>query len=432
MRWIVFGEDWASHPSSTQHLFRRFAMQDEVIWINSIGLRSPKLTSHDIGRVIRKGAAMLTATSGERSTAPGHVTDKTPAVESGTTTYNGKKISNGTRSDNGAETCNACEPHQPTHILAPRTLPFFSSSLVRKFNRYQLIRQIRALTQDKTPTVLWISLPSAVDLVGHCGEDYSIYYCGDDFSSLAGVDHKTIVPMEQELTEKCDLILTASTKLAQKFPEHKTCVLEHGVDYPLFSLPAEKPENFPMGKVMGFYGQLADWVDIDLLKAISQRFPDWTLMLIGAIHTHTSDLLEQPNVIWLDAIDHSQLAAYSQHWDIALLPFKACDQITHCNPLKLKEYLATGTEVVSLTFPAAEPYRELVHLADSPEHFIALLETLSRKTQANPVCNREQMLKRQAVVKAESWEHKADLINRLITSRRCFSMLPPQAEVCRG
>jgi len=180
-----------------------------------------------------------------------------------------------------------------------------------------------------------------------------------------------------------------------------------------------------MGKSMGFYGQLADWVDIRLLKAISQRFPDWTLMLIGAIHTDTEDLLLQGNVTWCDAIDHSELAAYCQHWDIALLPFKPCEQITHCNPLKLKEYLATGTDVVSLKFPAAERYREWVQLADNADHFIRLLDTL-----INQPANTGHAVLRQSAVQQESWEAKTRIIRQLVASRSTlFSEDSPVAAV---
>lgn len=394
MRWIVFGEDWGSHPSSTQHLFKRIAQEDEVIWINSMGLRSPKLSKHDFARAYRKGKAMLLSESS--------------VVKS-------------------VEEKNSANQIQPKHLIDPKVIPFFGSQLVRQFNRYQLKKQIRALVKDDQPTVLWLSLPSAVDLIGHCGEDFSIYYCGDDFSSLAGVDHAVISQMETQLAERCDLILTASQRLAEKFPIGKTRVLEHGVDFQLFSQATEKPKDFPMGKVMGFYGQLADWVDIQLLKQISQQFPEWTLMLIGAVHTDTRDLLEQPNVLWLDAIPHQQLAAYCQHWDIALLPFRHCEQITHCNPLKLKEYLATGTEVVSLTFPAAEPYGELVHLADNAEHFLQLLNGLALSgseahSQASDkhLQNRENSSLRQQAVAPESWEHKTQVIRQLIRARSGF------------
>lgn len=54
MEFLVFGEDWQRHPSSTQHLFALFNQQHPVYWINSIGLRQPSLSSQDIFRVVEK------------------------------------------------------------------------------------------------------------------------------------------------------------------------------------------------------------------------------------------------------------------------------------------------------------------------------------------------------------------------------------------
>lgn len=56
---IVFGEDWGAHPSSTQHLIKNLQSRYEIIWINSIGMRKPRLTPMDIKRLFRKGARIL-------------------------------------------------------------------------------------------------------------------------------------------------------------------------------------------------------------------------------------------------------------------------------------------------------------------------------------------------------------------------------------
>ena len=43
--WLVFAEDWGRHPSSTQHIFRcLLANSETVYWVNSIGLRRPRIS----------------------------------------------------------------------------------------------------------------------------------------------------------------------------------------------------------------------------------------------------------------------------------------------------------------------------------------------------------------------------------------------------
>jgi len=50
---VVFADDWGRHPSSCQHLFRRIIPQAQVIWVNTIGLRTPRINLHDLGRALQ-------------------------------------------------------------------------------------------------------------------------------------------------------------------------------------------------------------------------------------------------------------------------------------------------------------------------------------------------------------------------------------------
>ena len=40
-RFVVFSDDWGRHPSSSQHLFTRIARRRRVVWVNTIGTRTP-------------------------------------------------------------------------------------------------------------------------------------------------------------------------------------------------------------------------------------------------------------------------------------------------------------------------------------------------------------------------------------------------------
>src|SRR5688572_26884828 len=51
---VVFADDWGTHPSSAQHLFRRFLGHNRVVWINTVGQRLPRPTLRDARKLIRK------------------------------------------------------------------------------------------------------------------------------------------------------------------------------------------------------------------------------------------------------------------------------------------------------------------------------------------------------------------------------------------
>src|SRR3954447_10831253 len=54
---ICFSHDWSGDPLSKTHLMRLLAKRNRVLWVNSIGYRSPTVSRHDLSRVIAKVSA---------------------------------------------------------------------------------------------------------------------------------------------------------------------------------------------------------------------------------------------------------------------------------------------------------------------------------------------------------------------------------------
>ena len=366
---VVFGEDWGGLPSSTQHLITHLMKRHRVIWVNSIGMRSPKLRLRDIARAYNKVTAMF------QPRQHSYAADTAPRP----------------------------------YIIEPKVIPFHGIKMVRAINKFLLRRSITALIKehDFKEITLWTSLPTAVDIVGSLGEKNAIYYCGDDFEGLDGVDHHTIQPMEQELASKVDLILVVNQELANKFPDSNTHILPHGVDYNLFSTPKSRPMDLPdNGPIVGFYGSISAWLNVDMLDQSATAMPKWQFVLIGDIKTDVSTLEKLPNVHFLGPKPHAQLPAYVQHWDVAMLPFRHNRQIEACNPLKLREYLASGTPVAATAFPAIEPYRDYVSIQQGKEPFFSVLQKANKQAGLADA--------RQKAVAPESWENRVAQLEALI------------------
>lgn len=368
---IVFAEDWQGHPSSSQHIVRQLTTRHQVVWVNSIGLRSPRLNWRDLGRLWHKACALL---------------------------------------QQQVQKASAAQTNQPVAVIAPRCLPFHQFSLLRAINRYLLCRQIERRLADcgisaAEPRVLWLALPSAVCMVGALSEKQVIYYCGDDFSALAGVDHHPISQLEQQLAERADVIFCASEKLQAKFAPAKTRLLPHGVDVELFSQIAHRPKNLPVGRpIAGFYGLLADWLDVELLAALAEKSPEWDFVLIGRVATNVQLLQNLSNVYFIAEMPHQQLVQYACHFQALLMPFCHCQQIEFCNPLKLREYLAIGAPVLSIEFPALQPYSHQVLCCDELADWIANLQQIAQWTEEQRLDYQQQS---RALVGADSWQARA-------------------------
>lgn len=369
---VVFGEDWGAHPSSTQHIVRRLAADRRVLWVNSIGLRRPRLDGRDLRRVSRKLAAAVKAPPTQQRRAP---------------------------------------PPPSLTVHAPVAVSWPGSPVAAAFNRHALGLQLRraiAAAGLRDP-ILWSSLPTAAPLVGALGERGVVYYCGDDFGALAGVDHEPVARMERALVERADIVFAASEALADRLPAGKTQLAPHGVDVDLFATPAPRPADLPHDRpVAGFYGALADWIDVEMIAHAADALPDWSFVLIGPEQTDVSLLRARDNVRLLGPRDHAELAGYAQHWSVSLLPFRDNAQIRACNPLKLREYLAAGTPIATTDFPALAPYADLASVAASPADFA---DAIRRAAQDGA---RAQL--RRARVKDESWDARAAAVSHALDS----------------
>ena len=367
MKFVVFAEDWGSHPSSTQHLFKLISQNHEVVWFNSVGMRTPKVNLKDSARVVRKLMMMLKK---KQSSTPNMA------------------------------------------VKNPLLLPWHNSALVCKFNRMQVAKNID--TSSDEPIIYWLSVPTAINMIHLRPQDKLVYYCGDDFNHLAGVDAELIQSSEKKLIHKADTIYVASKSLLNQMPAHKTQILEHGVDLTLFTQAQKKHEQLNGHEnIIGFYGSLSSWLDYELLIKLAKSRPNYTLVLVGKRHLDIQALLAMPNVIHVNEVAHHELAKFSKHWHVSILPFVDNAQIRACNPLKLKEYLAVGTPIVSTRYPAVEAYSDVVFIAQDHQGFIDRVDHALCVSKSPSLNWRTKALE---LVKKHSWQNKVDYVLNQLAS----------------
>jgi glycosyltransferase involved in cell wall biosynthesis len=424
---IVFAEDWGALPSSSQHLVKHLAQTRNVLWVNSIGLRQPKFSSRDIKRVWQKITRHQQANSNVNT------------MRHNSPQYTGLLDD----SLNGQS-----EKNYQFHIVNPKTIPAPRSSFSRYLAVQLLLRQIKPLLKklNFNKPILWLSLPTAVDMVGQLDESAVVYYCCDDFSGLAGVDHNTVAKRENELVTKANLVIASSQQLclslasinnnkndnkesnnqksnapADTEPKNKKPtngalkLLTHGVDYQLFSTAQPRAKDLPTDgrPIAGFYGSISQWLDIPLLTETIEQLPHWYFVFIGNVTVDISQLTQFDNVLLLGERPHSDLPSYSQHWTVSLLPFIDNVQIRACNPLKLSEYLAAGSPIICTHFPAVQRLLEtgLLQVASSSEAMVEALrcsESLKHVRQLSPALQNK--------VAQDSWQSRAQQASNWIAT----------------
>lgn len=374
---VAFAEDWGRHPTSSQHLIRCLAAERRVLYVNSLGLRRPRLNASDATRATRKVMAAIglnQATSqSDAIDQPDSIVDTPPNLD----------------------------------VISPIAVSWPSSRLAYQFNRNllrrQLCRELAARKFDRP--VLWLSLPTALSVVGALNERAMVYYCCDDFGSLVGVDHAPVMAMERKIVEQADLIFTTSDVLAERMPHHKTIMVPHGTDLGHFGTSQPRASDLPDSpKIAGFYGSIDARLNLDMLMKSAKRLPDWEFVLIGPISTDISALSAHHNIHVLGPRPYRDLPRYVQHWHVSLILYRFDEQVRAGNPLKLREYLAAGTPIATIEVPAVKDYADLLSICSDPDGYAAAIVAASTDAARNG--------ERRAAVANDSWQSRANLISQ--------------------
>jgi glycosyltransferase involved in cell wall biosynthesis len=337
---IYFGNDWAAeNRTSSHHVARWLAKRYDVIYVESPGLRAPKGTGRDLKKLVSKVGLAL---RGPRPTPEG------------------------------------------LQVQTMLQIPFHGSDLVRRANRHLLVASLKLLLKlrgVKNP-ITWFVVPHMAPVAGQLGERLSIYYCIDDYAALPDVDVQAVRAMDEALTRKANLVFVASDTLLEKKRSLNadTHVSPHGVDYDHF-VKAQDPNlatpedvaKLPR-PIIGFFGLIERWIELDLIKYMAEKRPHWTFLMIGRIAVPEAEVPRLPNIHYLGRRPYETLPAYGKAFDVAIIPYHLTQQVLHSNPIKLREYLAMGKPIVSVSVPEIDKFSDHVAIARTHEEYLAKVD----------------------------------------------------------
>lgn len=367
---ICFASNWSYDPTSKHHIMRLLAERNHVIWVNHHGSRRPRLSRSDFGAVASKLAQVI---EGPRRI------------------------------------------HDGLTVVTPLVAPWPGRAAARRLNRRWLTRQIRGVLRGlpPRPVQLWSFAPDVDYMCGRFDEECVVYYCVDDFASFSGYDREAIRSSEARLASRADLVVTTSRALyeAKRAFNENTVLVTHGVDDEHFARATSAELTVPAEiaslprPVLGFWGLLQDWIDVELLSDLARARPDWSIVLIGEAATDVSTIASLPNVHLLGRRPYAALPAYAKGFDAGLIPFRVNALTRAVNPIKLREYLAAGLPVVSTPLPEVEAYRDLVHIGEGGGAFV---DACVRALEFDSADRCEE---RQAAMQPETWSSKVEEVS---------------------
>ncbi len=374
------GEDWwYHHPHSKNHLMRRFARAgNKVIFVNSISMGlAPMKSGEVLPRIKRKlkSYAKLARTTEEGIT-----------------------------------------------VVSPAVVPFFGSRAVAAANRSLLTAQIASLAKRRrlTNPILWIAIPTAVDVVGRLDEQLVIYHVSDKYEANT-MDHATdplfIRKLHERALEAADLIFYSSRKLYAESDQacQKSHLLEQAVDFDHWSrirrgevTVADEVNRIPHPR-LGYFGAIEPWlIDQQLIRQAARERPDWNWIFIGN-KSRGLEIETLSNVHFLPPVSYQELPHYAAGFDVCVLPWNTEVPFTsYGSAIKVREYLACGKPVVISPLPEYESMSAVLRIGRSRDQFLELVD------EALHEAGGQQANARQDAVRDGTWDARAEWVSGLI------------------
>ena len=252
---------------------------------------------------------------------------------------------------------------------------------------------------------------SAAALQANC----LVYDCMDDHEGFGNVPSE-LTDLENWILRRADLVVTTSSLLEQKARQNnpQVTVIRNAAQYQDFSVRPAAVYTDSLGrKIIGYYGAIAEWFDVDLIRQIALAFPDHLVLLVGTdtVGAH-SKLNTLGNVVFTGEVPYKDLPFYVYAFDVCLLPFKVMPLTLATNPVKVYEYLGAGRAVVSIDLPELAQFAGLVRTAKDHQGFIAEL----RRALAEDKEDVGLIRARQEFAAGQTWEHRARQLDEAIAA----------------
>ena len=203
-----------------------------------------------------------------------------------------------------------------------------------------------------------------------------VYDCLDHHDGF-GNTGAGIATIELEMLTKAASVVTTSQWLYDVAAKHNhnVSLIRNAAEYDFFATPPASIFRDPKGRrVLGYYGVIAEWMDVDLLAEVARSFSDCLLLIVGADEVGARQrLADLGNVLFTGEVKYAELPYYLYGMDVCLLPFRVTPLTLATNPVKVYEYLSAGKPVVAVGLPELAQFEGLVALAESQEEFIARL-----------------------------------------------------------
>ena len=275
-----------------------------------------------------------------------------------------------------------------------------------------LLAQMLAAEGRRPAPDVWLYTPMAMEIAQHLEPGRLVYDVMDDLASFAGASPGLRLRQRRLLAE-AEVVFTGGRSLhrstARERP-HGTHLFASGVETAHYAAARALRQSHER-LVAGYVGVFDERIDLELVRELAERLPDWCIRIVGPISTKIdqSAVPTAGNIEYVGLTPYDALPEMMAGFDVALMPFALNEATRSISPTKTLEYLAAGLPVVSTRVPdVVADYSEVVHLADDGEQFAAAcLEVVNHRR-----ADRDRLVR--PIQERQEWDYIAGAMADLV------------------
>lgn len=196
--------------------------------------------------------------------------------------------------------------------------------------------------------IIVVQHPSWQPIVAHLPHWNLVYDNLDDQAAFPNQPEEVRIAHDR-ITDASDLLITPSSILQAEVNGANTLLVRNAAPPAMFSKVPRKPSG---GPVIGYFGVIAEWFQMDWIESCARARPGWQFVLAGEVGVCDVRLVSSlPNVKLMGEVDFAELPSLVSTFSVGIIPFRISRLTEVTDPVKLYEYLAGGCPVVASEMP---------------------------------------------------------------------------------
>lgn len=277
-------------------------------------------------------------------------------------------------------------------LIAPllRGRAWWAQALMAAGAQRAIQASLAALNMSRDVALNWV--PFAADAVPVLGCRVEAFDVIDNFANHQRITATSEIAACQNgyasIARRADVITSVSAEAAAVFHAHGRTnveIIPNGVDRALTSATFEKPASLAglRGPIVGTGGNFFSKFRVDFLVDLARQMPEVNFVMLGNILEEeiSRQIAPVPNIHYLGNHTFEDALAHYYHFDAGFI-FYDMKRENDGDPLKLYEFLAVGTPVVSLASMGIRQRDNVVEVVETPADCAARLRQLLQRDRA--------------------------------------------------